>query len=214
MSGAGSDSAPFAPNASGARQHAPATLRNREPLARALAQILPQSGLVLEIASGTGEHAVFFAGQFPDLQWQPTDVSDAAMASIAAWRREARPSNLLAPLRLDLADPDWPVDRADAIFCANMTHIAPWEATRGLLAGAGRVLTPGAILAIYGPFIEPGVATAASNLAFDADLKARDERWGLRDTRDLDRLAARNELVAERRIAMPANNILLVYRRT
>lgn len=145
---------------------------------------------------------------------QPTDVSDAALASIAAWRTESALANVRAPLRLDLVAGDWPVDHADAIFCANMAHIAPWEASVGLFAGAGRVLAEGALLAIYGPFIEEGREVAPSNLAFDANLRMRDSSWGLRDVAALDELALPNGLTRTDRIEMPANNLILVYRRT
>ncbi len=214
MSDAGSDLKPFELADTAAKQHAPATERNREPIADTLRAILPESGLVLEIASGTGEHAVHFARVFPALAWQPTDVSDAALASIAAWRAESALANVRAPLRLDLVAGDWPVDHADAIFCANMAHIAPWEACVGLFAGAGRVLAEGAPLAIYGPFIEEGREVAPSNLAFDANLRMRDASWGLRDVAALDELALPNGLTRTDRIEMPANNLILVYRRT
>lgn len=214
MSDAGSDLKPFELADTAAKQHAPATERNREPIADTLRAILPESGLVLEIASGTGEHAVHFARVFPALAWQPTDVSDAALASIAAWRAESALANVRAPLRLDLVAGDWPVDHADAIFCANMAHIAPWEACVGLFAGAGRVLAEGAPLAIYGPFIEEGREVAPSNLAFDANLRMRDASWGLRDVAALDELALPNGLTRTDRIEMPANNLILVYHRT
>ncbi|WP_066552166.1 DUF938 domain-containing protein [Croceicoccus bisphenolivorans] len=213
MSDAGSDPQPFELAASAERQHAPATLRNREPIAEQLRTILPDRGLILEIASGSGEHAVYLAGQFPTLDWRPTDMSDAALASIAAWRAENGRSNVLPPLRLDLTDTDWPVGQADAIFCANMTHIAPWEATEGLFGGAGRVLARGCPMVIYGPFIEADVPTSPSNLAFDENLKARNRLWGLRDVAALDDLALANGLSRQARVAMPANNLLLVYRR-
>ncbi|WP_144095373.1 DUF938 domain-containing protein [Croceicoccus sediminis] len=213
MSDAGSDPKPFELADAAAKQHAPATERNRAPIADALRAILPASGLVLEIASGTGEHAVHFASEFPMLEWQPTDVSDAALASIAAWRAESGLTNLLPPVKLDLAAGDCPVETAEAIFCANMTHIAPWAATVGLFALAGRILARGAPLALYGPFIEADTPTAPSNLAFDANLKARDPSWGLREVAAIDELATSNGLVRDARIAMPANNLILVYRR-
>jgi hypothetical protein len=197
-----------------ARQHAPATLRNREPIANVLARELPASGTVLEIAAGTGEHAVFFAETFPALAWQPTDPSDEALASIADYRAEYAGNNLAAPLQLDAAQPDsWPVDEADAIVCINMVHISPWDATLGLFAGAARVLGASkGPLALYGPYIEQGVETAPSNREFDASLKARNPLWGLREAEALDALAARHGMVRTARYAMPANNIMLVYR--
>lgn len=196
------------------RQHAPATLRNREPIAAVLARELPASGSVLEVAAGTGEHAVFFAETFPALAWQPTDPSDEALASIADYRADYAGSNLAAPLRLDAAQPEsWPVTRADAVVCINMVHISPWEATLGLFAGAARVLgTRGGPLVLYGPYIELGVETAPSNLEFDASLKARNPLWGLREAEALDALAAQHRMARSARYALPANNIILVYR--
>ena len=195
------------------KRHAPATERNREPICKVLTEELPDSGLLLEIAAGSGEHAVYFAARFSHLHWQPTDPDPEALASITAYREEALLDNLIAPLELDAASDAWPVDRADAILCINMTHIGPPEATAGLFAGAGRVLLGAGPLIVYGPFIEEGVETAPSNLAFDASLQARDPRWGLRDVKWLDDLAGENGLQRTRRVEMPANNLVLVYRR-
>lgn len=196
------------------RQHAPATLRNREPIAEVLSRELPASGTVLEVAAGTGEHAVFFAERFPALAWQPSDPSPEALASIAAYREDYRGENLAAPLRLDAASPDsWPLVGADAIVCINMVHISPWDATLGLFAGAARLLgNSGGPLIFYGPYIEAGVETAPSNLDFDASLKARNPLWGLREAEALDRLAEKHTMARSARYAMPANNIMLVYR--
>lgn len=197
-----------------AKQHAPAALRNREAIAEVLARELPGSGTVLEIAAGTGEHAVFFAARFGALTWLPSDPSPEARASIAEYREEFTGTNLSAPVMLDAAAPDtWSVARADAILCINMVHISPWAATQGLFLGAARLLgTSGGPLILYGPFIEDGIATAASNLAFDESLKARDTRWGLRRAEDLDILAAAHGLARSARHAMPANNLSLVFR--
>lgn len=196
------------------KQHAPATLRNRAPIADVLARELPAQGTVLEIASGTGEHAVFFAESFSALHWQPTDPSADALASIAAYREEYAGSNLAAPLLLDAADPArWPVGAADAIVCINMVHISPWEATVGLFAGGGRLLGEGAPLILYGPYLEEGVETAPSNRDFDASLKARNPLWGLRHAGALDALAATHGMTRAARHALPANNIMLAYRR-
>ena len=198
-----------------AKQHAPATLRNREPIAEVLARELPVSGTVLEIAAGTGEHAVFFAEAFPALDWQPTDPSPEAVASIAAYREDYPGTNLAAPLLLDAAAPDsWPVRQAAAILCINMVHISPWEATLGLFRGGARLLgtSGGGPLILYGPYIEQGIETAPSNWDFDASLKARDPRWGLREAEALDALAAQNGLARSARYALPANNIILIYR--
>lgn len=212
MTGSGPDLRPFELADSAARQFAPATQRNREPIGLVLDKVLPMSGTVLETASGTGEHAVSFAARFPHLLWQPTDMSDAALASIAAWRAESGSPNLLAPLRLDLCAAEWPVRKCDAIFCANMTHIAPWRATVGLFRGAASTLDVSGPLVLYGPFVEQGAPKAPSNLAFDANLKARNAQWGLRDLADLDIEAKEAGLVRSDRIAMPANNLVLVYR--
>lgn len=197
------------------KQHAPATLRNREPIAAVLAQELPATGTVLEIAAGTGEHAVHFAAAFPGLHWQPTDPSEEALVSIAAYREDYPGTNLSAPLLLDASAPDsWPVAQAAAIVCINMVHISPWEATQGLFRGAAQVLgsTDGPLI-LYGPYCEQGVETAPSNLDFDASLKARDPRWGLRLAEDLDSLAATHGMARSARYAMPANNLILIFRR-
>lgn len=195
------------------KRYAPATERNREPLGDVLDQELPATGLLLEIASGTGEHAAYFAGRYPHLEWQPTDPDADARASIAAWRAEAGLPNLRPPLMLDASSSDWPVGTADAILCVNMVHISPPEATEGLMAGAGRVLVSDAPLVLYGPYLEAGVATAPSNIAFDASLKARNPHWGLRTVAWLDALAQSNGLARTRRTEMPANNLVLVYRK-
>lgn len=213
MNGFDKDPRPFELDQGGARQFAPATQRNREPIGAVLDTVLPGSGTVLEIASGTGEHAVCFAARFPHLLWQPTDMSDAAIASIAAWRAGSGLPNLLAPLHLDLCAVEWPVVKCDAMFCANMTHIAPWEATDGLFRSASASLYGEGPLVLYGPFIEEGVPTAPSNLAFDLNLKSRNAQWGLRDVADLDNVAADAGLIRCDRMAMPANNLILIYRR-
>ncbi|HBK16266.1 MAG: DUF938 domain-containing protein [Qipengyuania citrea] len=195
------------------KRHAPATARNSQPLAEVLARELPASGTVLEIASGSGEHAVFMARRFPALDWQPSDRDAEALASVDAWAAEARLANLRPAIALDAAAPDWPIVSADALLCVNMVHISPWDAVVGLFAGAGRVLGSGAPLVLYGPFVEPDVETAASNHAFDQSLRQRDPAWGLRSTADLDRLAAGHGMTRTARCAMPANNLVLVYRR-
>lgn len=195
-----------------AKRESSAAQRNRAPIAAVLAEELPEHGLVLEIASGTGEHAVHFAREFPSLEWQPSDPDAQARASIAAYLADVALPNLNAPLPLDAAAADWPVAQADAILCVNMVHISPWEASEGLFSGAARVLDVGAPLILYGPYIEADVETAPSNLAFDQSLKARDSRWGLRDIADVDALAAGNGFTRTRRVAMPANNLMLVYR--
>ena len=195
------------------KRTAPAAGRNRESIAAVLAEELPGTGLVLEVASGTGEHAVHFAQTFPALDWQPSDPDAEARASLAAWREEAGLANLRDPLPLDAAAPRWPVQRADAVLCINMVHISPLAATEGLLAGAAGLLAPGAPLVLYGPYLEADVETAPSNLEFDAWLKQRDPEFGLRSREWLDTLAASHGFALTRRVAMPANNLMLVYRK-
>lgn len=196
-----------------ARRSAPHVARNADPIADVLRGILPDDGLVLEIASGSGEHALHFARAFPNLSFQPTDPDRAALASIEAWRASEGPPNLMSPLWLDAAADDWPVDSADAILCINMVHISPWSATEGLLRGAGRLLAPGAPLYLYGAYRRDVVPTAPSNEAFDGWLKAQDERWGVRRLEDVVAEAARNGLLLDTVVEMPANNLSVVFRR-
>ena len=192
----------------------PTTARNREPILAVLKPRLPERGLVLEIAAGAGEHAIYLAAALPGLTWQPTDPDPDALASIAAWRGHAGSPNLLAPLRLDAADPDaWPVDHADVVVNINMIHISPWAATRGLMTGAGRILAPGGLLFLYGPYLEADVETAPSNADFDLNLRGRNPAWGLRRLDEVTALAAGHGLTLTERIAMPANNLSLVFRR-
>ncbi|MCX8474703.1 MAG: DUF938 domain-containing protein [Sphingomonas sp.] len=193
------------------RRHAPATLRNREPIAAVLADELPASGLALEVASGSGEHCAFFAERFPALQWQPSDPDADALASIADWCADL--PNVLPPLTLDAAEETWPIGAADAILCINMVHISPWEATLGLMAGAGRLLAPDAPLFLYGPYRQRGVPTAESNEAFDMSLKTRNPAWGLRHVEDVSAAAVARGLTLDRIVAMPASNLSLVFRR-
>ena len=192
----------------------PSTARNREPILQVLAPRLPPNGRVLEIASGAGEHAVFLARALPQLTWTPSDPDPEARASIAAWRAQAGLPNLAAPINLDAADPaTWPADPVDAIVCINMIHISPWASCEGLMAGAGVRLPPGGELFLYGPFLEAGVPTAPSNLAFDQSLRGRNPAWGLRDLAEVERLAAGHGLTRTERIAMPANNLVVVLRK-
>ena len=193
------------------RKHAPATLRNRAPIADSLASLLPAAGRVLEVASGSGEHCAYFAGRFPALAWQPSDPEPSALASIASWC--AGLANVRAPVALDAAATDWPVARADAIFCANMVHISAWAATEGLFAGAARLLPEGAPLICYGPYRRADVPTAPSNEAFDRSLRTRNFEWGLRDLGAVDAVAAERGLARTDLVEMPANNLLLVWRR-
>ena len=195
------------------KRHAPATLRNRDAILAVLREALPSSGLVLEVASGSGEHAVHFAAALPALDWQPSDPDPAALASIEAWRGEADLANLRAPIVLDAAA-DWPIDRADAVLCINMTHISPWEATVGLFRGGAALLSSGAPLILYGPYFHADVAPAPSNVEFDASLRARDPRWGIRALEDVAALATAQGFALDSVQAMPANNLTLIFRRT
>lgn len=197
----------------GSRRSAPAAIRNREPIAEVLAEWLPERGLVLEVASGTGEHALYFAQRFPKLEWQPSDIDPDALESILAWRSAATAGNLREPLVIDVAEPDWPIERADSVLSINMVHISPWRSALGLLDGSARLLGPGAPLILYGPWISDDIETAASNLAFDEDLRRRDSEWGLRKVQDFAAEAiARNLRLTERR-RMPANNLMLLFRK-
>lgn len=192
----------------------PAARRNAEAILGVLHAHLPARGSVLEIASGSGEHAAAFAAALPDLDWTPSDPSAEARASITAWTRQHALKNLRAPLALDAADPTtWPQGPVDAIYCANMTHISPWSATEGLMDLAGRVLRrPGGLLALYGPYREAEVALADSNAAFDDSLKTRNGEWGLRDRDAVETLARSHGLAATLRVQMPANNLILLFR--
>ena len=194
------------------KRFAPATERNRGPIRDVLARVLPASGTVLEIASGSGEHAVAFAQAFPALTWQPSDPDPSARASIAAWRDEAGLANLAPPIELDVMKP-WPALAPSAIACINMVHISPWEASLALFANAGRILAPGAVLYLYGPYRFSGAFTAESNAEFDRSLRARDPRWGVRDVDDLVAAARAAQLELVETVAMPANNHSLIFRR-
>ena len=196
-----------------AARTAPAAARNREPILRVLRRYLPPSARVLEIASGTGEHAMWFSRALPTLTWQPTDHDPDALESIEAWRKTTSLPNVLPPLPLDAAAETWPVAQADAVVAINMVHITPWSATQGLIAGAARVLTANGLLFLYGPFREAGVHTGVGNAAFDADLRARDPSWGIRDLDDITALAVRQGFKEPERILMPVNNLSVVFRR-
>jgi len=199
--------------AAGRRRSAPAALRNREPIAEVLDDWLPAQGLVLEIASGTGEHAAYFAERFPALEWQPTDVHPDALGSIAAWRESVELPNLKAPLQLDASSPNWPVDRADAVLSINMVHISPWTSALGLIDGAARLLQAGAPLILYGPWLKDDIITAPSNEAFDADLRRRDSEWGLRRVEEFAAAADARGFDLDEVRRMPANNLMLLFRR-
>jgi SAM-dependent methyltransferase len=193
---------------------APAAARNRDPILAVLRETMPSRGTVLEIASGTGEHAVHCAAALPHLTWQPSDVDEGALASIAAHSALAGLPNVLPPVELDVTLWPWPVVQADAIVCINMLHIAPWDAALALVAGSERVLAPGGVLYLYGPFRENGAHTAPSNAAFDASLRARNPEWGVRDLGEVTELAQKHGLDSAARVPMPANNLSVVFRRS
>ena len=199
-------------SAAGTRRSAPAVLRNREHIAEVLREWLPERGLVLEVASGTGEHAVYFAERFPKLEWQPSDTHPDALASIASWRDAGGLPNVRPPLGLDASAPQWPIERADAVLNINMVHISPWAAALGLLGAAARVLTTGGPLILYGPWLQDDIPTAPSNLAFDRDLRSRDPEWGLRRVEEFAAAAEKCGLRLEQTRLMPANNLMLLLR--
>ncbi len=192
------------------RQHSPAAQRNAEPILRVLRRQLPERGLVLEIASGTGEHALHFARGLAGVTWQPTDANAGALASIHAWRARAGLPNLQPPCELDVTAAHWPLEKADAIVCINLLHIAPWSVTEALMGGAARLLPTGGRLLIYGPFRVEGQHTADSNARFDADLRARDPSWGIRDIDAVAEAAGARGMRHLETITMPANNRILV----
>lgn len=193
--------------------HSPAAARNAGPITEVLREWLPASGLVLEVASGSGEHAVAFARAFPHLMWQPSDPEPAAWASIATRLEEEPLPNLRRPLRLDVGHDKWPVDAADALLAINLVHISPPTAALGLLEGARRLLPPGGKLILYGPWIVEGEPTAPSNLQFGADLRRRDPRWGLRRVSAFAKDAAKRGLRLAEQRSMPANNRMLLFTR-
>ena len=196
-----------------AKRFAPAAERNRQPILEVLRRVLPPSGLVLEVASGTGQHAIFFTEHLPSVRWQPTDTSPEALQSIGAWVEETTRENVLPPLDLDVRSPEWPLPKADALVCINMIHISPWEAAEALFRGAGKLLPNGSPMVTYGPYRLHGEHTAPSNAAFDENLRSRNAHWGIRDIDELVELGGRTGFALDERIAMPANNMSLVWRR-
>jgi len=196
------------------RLYFPHVARNREPILEVLRRVLPRDGLVLEVASGGGEHAAYFAGNLLGVRWQPTDANSEMFESIAAHRAAAGVANLLEPLHLDVTSQQWQVERADALVCCNMIHIAPWAATEGLIAGAERTLPRGAPLYLYGPYKIDGRHTAPSNQDFDAKLRAQNPLWGVRDLTDAVSLAKCHGFELSETIPMPANNLSVIFRRT
>lgn len=197
-----------------ARLSSAPALRNRQPIAEHLQSLLPERGLVLELASGSGEHVLHFARIFPQIDWQPSDISEPARLSIAAWQEQSGLTNIRPPIVVDACQPEnWPIARADALLAINLIHISPWAAARGLFAGAGRILAEGSPVILYGPYFEDKVETVPSNLEFDRWLKARDVEWGVRRREDVEALAAKHGFHLSERHAMPANNLLLVFYR-
>jgi SAM-dependent methyltransferase len=195
-----------------AKEYAPATLRNRVPILRVLKLTLPENGLVLEIASGSGEHAAYFAPRLEGLTWQPSAPSSESRASISSWAEEIQGGDLLTPVELDVLVEPWPVLKADAIVCINMIHISPWEVTKSLMAGAGRTLRTGGILYLYGPYKVKGEHTSLSNQAFHESLKSRDTQWGIRDLADVISEAKTQGLMHTQSIQMPANNQSIIFK--
>ncbi|MEH2209918.1 DUF938 domain-containing protein [Nostoc sp.] len=207
-----------------ARKYAPATERNRESILEVLLQVLPKSGTILEIASGTGEHAVFFASRLRDYLWLPTDVNPQSRASIISWTEHNVCDNVYAPLELDAKEPVWAVENGEfdglntkpivAIVNINMIHISPWSACLGLMAGASRILKAGGILYLYGPFKQGGEHTSASNAAFDEYLRTENPEWGVRNLDDVIAVARAQNLILQQIYQMPANNLSVVFQRS
>lgn len=197
-----------------ARETAPSPERNKQPILSVLARVLPPRGLVLEIGSGTGQHVAHFAEALPNLTFQPSEMDVERHASIAAWASAGNLSNVRPPLAIDVTKLPWPIPMADAVLCINVIHISPWEATLALMAGAGAILPAAGVLVTYGPYMRGGVHTAPSNEAFDASLRARNPHWGVRDMDRLVEVAAREGLVLDEALPMPANNFTLVWRKS
>ena len=195
------------------RQHAPSAERNREPILAVLERVLPATGTVLEVASGTGQHAIHFAAALPHLVWQPSDLDDEARASIAAWTAHSGLANVRPPLALDVRDASWGIEAAAAIVCINMIHISPWASAQALIDGAGRLLGAGGVLFLYGPYRRGGAHTAPTNAAFDEQLRRRNPAWGVRDMEAVVALADAAGFDADEPVEMPANNFSLVFRK-
>jgi len=213
-----------------ARQYAPATQRNREPILNVLRQVLPSTGTVLEIASGSGEHAIAFAPQLAPCKWLPSDPNSIALASIAAWRRAYPAPNLYPPIQLDVTETPWTVEQNPlpnelletdfdlsairAIVNINMIHISPWSACLGLMAGANRILPIGGILYLYGPYKQQGNHTAESNRVFDQNLRSQNPAWGVRDLEAVVEAATAQSLTFVKTVSMPANNLSVIFEKT
>ncbi len=205
-------------DATAEKRYAPAAARNREPVLSVLRAVLPARGKVLEIASGSGEHTAFLASHFPTLEWQPSDADMATFPSIIGWTQTTTKTSpdatIHPPVQLNTCDQSWPVERADAIMALNMIHISPWESCEGLMVGAGRILPTAGVLYLYGPFRRDGQHTAPSNAEFDTNLRQRDSRWGVRDLEDVIAMASDHGLRHDQTIAMPANNLSVVFVRS
>jgi SAM-dependent methyltransferase len=197
-----------------ARESAPSAERNKQPILDVLVRVLPSCGLVLEIGSGTGQHAAHFAQALPALTFQPSEMDLDRHASIKAWAAAGKLSNMNPPLAIDVTKRPWPVSAVDAVVCINVIHISPWETTLGLMAGAGSILPAGGVLVTYGPYLRGGAHTSQSNQAFDASLRARNPLWGVRDIDAVARAAGNEGLVLEEAVQMPANNFTLVWRKS
>jgi hypothetical protein len=195
------------------RQHAPATRRNRDPILDVLRTVLPRTGVVLEIASGTGEHVVHFAQNLAGLIFQPSDPDPDALLSVSAWVKATGVTNVRPPVILDASQPRWPIVSADAIICINMVHISPWDATVGLMKGAGAMLAPGSSIYLYGPYKREGIPAAPNNEAFDRSLRDHEPTWGLRNLNAVAALAQSVGFSAPVVTEMPANNLSVVFRR-
>jgi hypothetical protein len=195
------------------RVQAPAAERNKGPILEVLRRWLPAQGIVLEIASGTGQHVVHFAKALPALVWQPTEMDADRHKSIVAWIEAEQLSNVRPPLSLDVGQHPWPIERAEAVLCINMIHISPWQATLDLMAGSARVLGDGGILFLYGPYRRFGAHTAPSNATFDADLRARNQAWGVRDLEAVAGVAGKHGFALSEAVAMPANNFSVIFRK-
>ncbi len=196
------------------RWHSPAAEQNKGPILEVLERVVPRSGLILEIASGSGQHVLYFASQLPALTWQPSEPDEELRESISPKTTAANLRNVKAPLALDVLRSPWPIDRADAVVCINLIHVAPWEATKALFEGAGRVLSNGGVLFLYGPYRRFGHHTAPSNAAFDRDLRRRNPDWGLRDLEDVTRLARDARFDLAELAPMPVNNFSVIFRKS
>lgn len=194
------------------RLQAPSAQRNRDPILDVLKRVLPKSGTVLEIASGSGEHVIHFARALPDLTFQPSDIYVESLKSIGAWVASSGVPNILPPLHLDVTEVSWPIQAADAVICINMIHISPWESAKGLIAGAAKLLPAGGVLYLYGPYKRDQRHTADSNAAFDADIKSRNPAWGVRDLGDVSQCASTAGFAKPDVFEMPANNLSVVFR--